>query len=358
MKKIMQLFAYGVMIVVNISAITAQTINEVGNGVYTGELIEQRLDVVSGDNIVVSSATTLSGELTIKVVDEGARLTYQKRLKSNDREEARQYASEISVEIDRTPQEVTIALRAPARTSWSGTDGSGRINVILEMPANCNIETATAYFDITAIGPFASFTAAETLAAVEISKVTGPTEVKVSNRDLKISETTGMLTATNKYGTIKLEQIDTGGKSALIRNENGEILITDFTGNIDVRTSYNRVVARGLYLTGERNRFRNVSSPIYIQFDSLNTGDIMINNRYADIEIAITGLTDAVFICKTGNGGVTRAEGMKITPTLVYDNRLEFITGEGAAEARITARDGGSIIINGSAAAEADAGGR
>jgi hypothetical protein len=116
---------------------------------------------------------------------------------------------------------------------------------------------------------------------------------------------------------------------------------------LDARASYDRVIGQNLFLSGSKNRVKNVSALINLSFDSLTTGQLRINNKYEDIILEIKHRADARFICKSGEEGAITADHLDLIPVLVEEGRLEFVSGEGSAEVRLTARESGDITING-----------
>ena len=333
------------------SMVMAEKLTTRKAGIFVGEDFEESFDLAADETLTINSAATLSGNIIITAGAEAPRIVYRKSLKTGSKSEAQEFAEAISVEIDRDTEGPVISLRAPSNAPWSGTKNSGRLEIEIFLPDERSLIINTAYFDIDAIGPFSEFTVTESLSRIQVEKVLKVTDIKVSNRPLTASELQGKVSIANKYGRIKLNNINTGENSGTVRNEHGEIVIDSYQGSLDARTSYDRLSARSLYLTGSKNRFKNVSAPIVLGFDSLNTGNIRINNQYEQVMLDISGEVVARFICKNGETGRIVVENMTFEPTLIYDNRLEFSAGpdlgENTAEVRITAKEAGDIVING-----------
>jgi len=335
------------LLILLVSAAAAETLIKKQEGVFISEKATGKIVMKSGQRLIINAASTLGGELTLKTGGNDCRFIYEKLLKTPTKVEAGEYAAVISVEAEQQKDAVILSFRAPARVPWSGTNNSGRLMIEVTLPPKCIVEINSAYFDITAVGPFSEFLVSESLSKVQVEKVSGVTDIKVSNRPLNIKDITGKLSATNKYGRIKLENIDTGEEFGTVRNEHGEIAITGYRGGLDARTSYDQITAQNLFLTGAKNRFKNISAPINIAFDSLTGGTIRINNQYQHVNLEIKNRTDAQFIIKGGEGSTITADKLALTPTLVDESRLEFTCGGGKAEVRITARESGDITIIG-----------
>lgn len=316
-------------------------------GVFAGDRVERTAALRSGQTVTITGVASLSGSMTITTGGGECRVAYRKLLKAPDRQEAGQYADLISVDVASVSDGLTIDLKAPIKAPWSGGVNSARLELEIVLPEKCAVKIATAYFDVDAVGPFREFVVNESLSKVSVEKVDGVTEITVSNRPLVVKSLRGKISLTNRYSDITLENIDTGGETGVVSNDNGEVDITGYRGELDLRTSYDRIVGRKLFLTGTRNRIKNVSGAVALSFDSLTAGKLRINNEYGQVTLDILGRVDARFVCREADGSKTVAEHMTMEPTVVYDNRLEYVTGRQTAEVRVTTTGDGDIIING-----------
>jgi len=328
-------------------AATSQGLVKDANGVFVARAVEGQAAMTPAQKLVINAASSLGGAITLTAGASQCRYSYNKRLNTPTKTEAAKYAEVISVDIEERRDEIVFYLRAPARAPWSGTSNSGRVDIHIKIPDNCRVQMNTAYFDIEADGPFAEFEVTETLSTVRVENVRGRLDARVSNRPLSVHDVRGQVFVSNKYSSIRLEDIDTGELSATIRNEHGEISLDECRGSFDLRTSYDRIIGRHLFLTGSENRIKNVSGVINLELDSLTTGNLRINNNYGSIWLSIRNRIDADFICKIEEGNRVIAEQMDMIPSLVYDTRLEFTAGEGEAEVRLTTNGSGDINIVG-----------
>ncbi|MDD4051254.1 MAG: hypothetical protein PHR28_05070 [candidate division Zixibacteria bacterium] len=326
---------------------SAEPLTRDREGLFAGNRMEQTAALKGGQKITINGASSLSGTISVTTGGRECRVAYRKLLKAPDRQEAADYADLIQVETTGTPDGLLIDLQAPTKAPWSGGTNAARLEVEITVPEKCAIKIATAYFDITAIGPFAEFVVTESLSKVRVEKVDGVTEIKVSNRPLAVKAITGKLSLVNKYSDISLEDIDTGDETGLIINDNGEVDINKYRGGLDLRTSYDRIVGRKMFLTGVRNRVKNVSGSVALSFDSLTTGKLRITDDYGQVTLDIMGRVDARFVCRQAEKSKVTVDHMTMEPTAIYDNRLEFATGQEAAEVRVTTTGDGDILING-----------
>jgi len=325
----------------------AQGLIKSDNGLYKTKAVDSKVAMAKGERLVINAANTLGGEIFFTTGGDVCSYSYRKTLKTPTKVEAAEYAELITVDVETRRDEVIFNLRAPARAPWSGTNNSGRLEIHIKIPENCGVRVNSAYFDVEAAGPFSEFSVTETLSKVEVRTVRGPVDVRVSNRPLTIKDVRGSVFASNQYGPIRVENVDTGDDLATVRNEHGEISMDRIRGGCDLRNSYDKIVAQRLYLTSSKNRIKNLSGLITLEFDSLSAGKLRVNNSYGPISMNIKNRVNAEFICKVDEGSRVIADHMDMTPTLVYDNRLEFDTGDDAAEVRLTINGNGDINIVG-----------
>ncbi len=335
------------LIVILCSTANAETIKKDGAERFKGELITNSIPMEPGALLTINSAGSLSGSIEIKTGGDKLIYRYQKVLKAETKSEAARFAEVITVASEQSDLGITISLRAPQTTPWAGTNNSGRLRLIITLPEGTSLKINSAYFDINGIGPFSKFIVTESLSRVEISQVTDLVDIKVSNRPLIVNQISGQIRLTNQYGPIKIEAADCTGETAVIRNNNGDITIESLIGGLEIRSEMGRVFGKNLYLTGDQNYIKNKSADIILSFDSLTTGRLRINNRYGNINLRIAGRLDARFVCKTEEDSEVTAQGMFISSPLVDKSRLEFETGGGLAEIRVTARGSGNIKLIG-----------
>ena len=336
----------------------AESLTKNDQGIFVSDKQEAQMPMNRGQALVINAASTLGGEIVLKAGADRCRYSYKKLLKTPAKTEAEEYAQAITVEMEAVKEKLILSLRAPARAPWEGSDNSGRLQVQIFLPDSCSVQINTAYFDVEAMGPFAEVIIPGTLCKTRVEKVRGSAEINVSNRPLTIRDARGQLAITNKFGPIHLENIETDARGGTVYNENGEIRIDTYRGGIDARTSYARLTAQHLFLTGLDNRVKNTSSLIDLSFDSLTSGSFRINNQYGTINIEIGGRVDARFICKIGEGSTVTAERLDVEPAVVEDNRLEFLSGQGTGEVRVTARGEGDIVIAGPGTSDIEGGGK
>jgi hypothetical protein len=345
--RILRIAAVGFACGVLLSAIARAELREVRSGFYVEDTREKSLPLPPGGMVTINAASTLSGEITLRAGGDDCTVKYRKRMKVESKQIAEEYADIMTVQLEQAPDGLALSFRAPSPAPWSETNNSGSIEVEITVPDSCRIMINTSYFGIDANGPFSEVYVSEALGRVVLSGIYHVVRARVSSHPLLVRNVSGKCELDNRYGEIRLENARSEGERCEIRNENGKVEITSFVGEIDLRTSYDRIVGKNLFLTGDRNDIRNISAPIELSLDSLTSGSIRVSNNYGPIDLTVTGRTDATFICRKAETSRIEVQKLMIHPTLVLDDRLEFDTGSGDAEVRLRTKGDGNIRVSG-----------
>jgi hypothetical protein len=72
-----------------------------------------------------------------------------------------------------------------------------------------------------------------------------------------------------------------------LRNNGGDIKISDVVGELNVKNSYGRVDIRKFHPMGDYNYIRSTNGPITVEIDKFSTDKLLVTNSYEDIEILI-----------------------------------------------------------------------
>lgn len=336
-----------IMILALTTMVASETIKKDRNGRFVGEKMALSADLEPGQLMTINAAGSLAGTITINTGGNKLDCRYLKLLKAETKSEAARFAKVITVTSEKVNKGQLISLRAPATAPWSGTNNSGRLKLEITVPEGCAVKINSAYFDVNATGPFSKFIVTESLSRIEVKNVTELVDVKVSNRPLIVMDVSGQINLINQYGPIKVENVNCAGETGVIKNKNGEVMIESYVGGLEIRSELGRIIGKKLFLTGEHNYVKNKSADIVLSFDSLTTGRLRVNNRFGNIKINVDGRLDGRFVCKTEEDSEVTARNMLIGSPLVDKNRLEFDSGNGSAEIRLTARGSGNIILNG-----------
>jgi len=329
------------------TSISAETIVKIEEGLFAGEKSFQNLPMSSGQRLTIDAAASLSGNIHLVAGGHDCRIFYRRKLKATSEEEAARFAVVIHVELKKTDDGLYLLLGAPDKAPWSGNDRAGRLEMEIIVPDSSKIQFNTSCFEIDATGPFAEFSVAKSLGRVRVEKVYGSTDITVSNNLLSVRDIRGRLYLSNKFGTIKMENIDAGEGGGIVRNENGEISLDTYRGELDLCTTLDKLTARRLFLSGIGNRISNLSSPIVLAFDSVTVGAIRVINEYGPISIAINGRVDALLVGKPAKGSQFHLDGVAAEPVSINENTMKFAVGDQTAEMRVMSLGSGDITIVG-----------
>ncbi len=335
-------------ILLSFSLASAQDVVEGSRGQYRTEMSSGNATMSPGDRIRIVSTNFLSGTINIRTSGtDRAEFEFHKLMKVEDRATAVDYANLIGVSLENSGGLVKLYLQTPNPAPWSGTDNSGKIEGRLTIPEGCAVEFEAVYFDVEMDGVFKSVKNRSSFGKLTISGVQEELDVSSSNRDITVKNITGEISISASYADINIQNMESDGPAAYIRNENGNITISDFSGAFDVRNDFGRIKIDDADLTDERSRIRGSYSPIKVTIAEMNDAGLTIRNNNEDIELKVPVESSADYSLKVEGNGDINATGLKIVPTYVDYNRLDFKTGDGESRVRVSVGGKGNINITG-----------
>lgn len=326
----------------------AQEIREESKGLFSTRQLQATVPMGREALIEIRAASTLRGTLEIAVNDsDNVRLTYYKRARTTSRSRAVDYIDLISVQLEQTPAAVRLEMRAPNPATWEA-DEAGLVNAVLSVPRNVAVNVDAAYFDITAVGPFTEFVNNSSLGRMEITKVTGRVDVATANQKISLAHITGDVSATTSNASLLARDINCVNAQGSFRNDGGDIIIDGLTGELNVRTSYGRIDIDDLTPAGTKNYIRGASGPILVNLTKLTDGQLILANRYDDIEIVVPTDISAVMALSVDEDGKIEANNFTFKTELVQTSRLNLVAGDGGGLISGSIRGKGNIYVRGS----------
>lgn len=325
-----------------------QDIFQSSPGVYsTADLIlNARVD--NQRKLLIRATPILTGHLTIETSsDPGVKAVYNKIAKTDSQSRAFDYIDLMSVSIDRFPDQVRLDLRAPNPPPWNNNTETGSIDVRITLPRGWEVEIEAMYFDVTATGPFSALLVRSSLGRLTVSDVTKQLVLATANRRVSVEKVAGDITVSTTNATLVGRDITALKQAARFRNDGGDIQLEGVTGQVNVRNSYGRIDISEFSVSGEGNFIRGASGPISLELTKMPDGQLVVNNRYEDIEIRMPDNISAYFSLSVDEGGSIYASNFRFLPDLIKPTRLAFTAGSGKVGISSSVRGKGNILITG-----------
>lgn len=339
--------AVAFLILIGVNA-PAQEIDSLEPGLFETDSIFLKAKAGSVRDLVVQSASNLSGTLIIRAADnDKVRISYTKRAKAVNRSMATDYIDLIDVTLDVLPSRMVVKLRAPNPAPWSGTNYSGSVKAELLVPNGSRVQIDATLYDVTAEGPFAKFDVPESFGRLEVSNVDGEVTVNSVNRRILLENITGEISASTSHSTLRALNINTGSSQARFRNNGGDIRIEKFVGGINAKNSYGRITVLDFEPRGASNFIRGSSAPITLELSQMTEGQLVVTNRHEDIDISIPDTLSAYLTLAVDQDGLIEATHFPFVSDLVQRDRLSLIAGTGDVDISATVRGKGNIYIRG-----------
>ena len=326
----------------------AQQVTEIEPGLYsTGEL-KATAKISSVKKLLVRSATSLSGSLTI-VTAEGASVTlgYRIQARSDNRKKGVDYVDLISVSMASVADEIRIEMRAPNPAPWEENADAGMVHAMLTVPPGCAIDIEATSFDVTANGPFREIVIPSSLGRLEISDVTSKLDVSTANQRVSLENISGDIAASTTNAKLTARALSCGGKPAKLRNESGDIKVDGAKGELNIRNSYGRTEIVQFTPTGGGSFIRSSSGPVLVDVVSMTDGRVVIVNEYEDIELRLAHDLSAALALTVDEDGTIDASQIQFVADLVEHNHLNLRMGQGVGSISASVRGKGNILVRG-----------
>lgn len=346
MKKFLVLVGATILIV-STSAF-AQEIRKESNGLYATTELQKSIMPGNGNQLSIKSAVSLRGKLTILATTEDrAVLTYFKKARTTRKSRAIDYLDQIAVVLSKTPRGLKLQMRAPNPPPWDA-DEAGIVEVVLEIPEDFEVEIEAAEFDVTADGPFLSFENTASLGRMDIAHVSEYLEVETANQRVTVTDVSGQIRVSTTNSILTVEGISDLSQPVVLRNDGGDVRVFGLTGGLNVKNAYGRIEIVDWDPGGDKSYIRCTSGPISISLTELSKGQLLISNRYEDIEIVLPEEFSAVLTLTVDGGSKIEAEHFAFTTELVEPNRLNLVVGDGGGLISGSIRGKGNIYVTAS----------
>ncbi|MCK4461526.1 MAG: hypothetical protein KAW46_06960 [candidate division Zixibacteria bacterium] len=340
------MMAVSLALLVNLAPCWAQEVQQESKGLFATRELESSTLPGNGNQLIIKAAASLRGELTIlATATDSAILTYTKRARTSRKSRAVDYLDQIAVSLSRIPIGLRLEMRAPNPAPWKD-DESGLVEATLEIPEGYEVEIDAAYFDVKADGPFISFENTTSLGRMDVAHISERLEVETANRRVTVTDISGQIRVVTTNSRLTAEGISGLTQPAVFRNDGGDIRINGFTGGLNVKNAYGRIEIVDWDPNNEKSYIRCTSGPILIVLSDLNAGQLLISNKYEDIELRLPQEFSAVLTMAVDEGGKIEAQNFPFTTELVEPNRLNLLVGDGRATISSSVRGKGNIYIS------------
>ncbi len=333
--------------VIAVSSAAAQEITEESRNLFSTRPLKSKVPVSTGGEVVIKSAATLRGQLTITTsADEVVMIGYTKKARARNKSTAIDFIDQIAVDLIKVPGGARLELRAPNPAPWSDKE-FGSVEAQLMIPEQCHVEIDASFFDIIAEGPFGEFMVPSSLGRLEVTGVTEKLLLATSNQRLNVEDITGKIDVSTSNSPLVARKINCRDGQGMFRNEGSEIKISDVSGDINVKNSYGRIEIDAFEASGEKSYIRSNYGPIEVNVISVASGQLIVANRYEDIEISLPNNVSAEFSLAVDEEGKIEVYNFPFKPDLVRRNRLSLISGEGKALISGSVRGKGNLYVRG-----------
>ena len=343
-----KLICYAVIVGSPLWPVYTQEVFKNNDDVFSTRAIEISKAMKSSQRLEILSAESVSGNLEIEVSDDGLiTVKYFKQSNAKSRSDAYDFIDQMSASLTNSSSGARLNLRAPNPAPWGKGNQVAVIHARIMVPANIHVEIEARYFDVTASGPFASFAVKSSFGRLNVSDVNGRLDLETTNRRITVERIHGAIEIETSNATIEANDIEAVGRRADFRNENGDIRIDGFDGEINIKSNYGRIQLTAFNPSGRKNFIRGRSAPILLEITKMSDGQVVVTNVLEDIEILVPENLSANYSLAVSEGGRIEASDIVFATKLVEHNRLNLTSGKGKVHVRGSIRGKGNIYLRG-----------
>jgi len=329
--------------------VAAQAVDEVDDGLFATRELSLDVTFGRGDRLVIQSVESLRGSIRVVADDVNEiRADYIKQARAANRSLAIDYIDRIGVVAAQTPTGAEISLRAPNPPPWESDGNAGMVQIEVVVPEGSSLEINAQLFDVEVVGPLSNVSIVESLGRIQVTGVTSRLDVATANRRVTIEDVAGDVFVSTSNSLLEVSNVRCeSGQRADFRNDEGDIRIESFNGEITVRNSYGRIDMTDITLSGRRNLVRSAYGPIFLELVKASDAQLKLSNRHEDIEVEMPEDISAVLSLAVEEDSRIEVSSFSMRPELVERDRLSMIVGGSESLISGSISGKGNIFVRG-----------
>lgn len=323
----------------------AARVEEAEPGQFLSEEMTIELPVSGEPRFLIRSAQSLQGELRIEV-DSSPRMRFVYRLEAHTKSKgaALQFIDAISISKSQVGDEVRLEFRAPNPAPWDSRTESAGLRGTLVIPQRSRVEVHAGYFHLVAVGPLSELLVPASLGRQTISNVHGRVEIATNNQRIDLRDVSGQIRATTSNATIRAERVQALTESASLRNDGGDIIVSDIEGGLNIRNRFGKIEIDRFTPSGS-SFIRGNAGMITIRIMQLVSGQLVVDNELDDIELVLPRNPSVYLALAVDDDGAIDVAGFPFIPDLVQRNRLNLTIGTGEIAISASVDGKGTISV-------------
>ncbi|RKX26714.1 MAG: hypothetical protein DRP47_07770 [Candidatus Zixiibacteriota bacterium] len=340
------LFIIGSLMLMTITGYS-QKVYKDKDGLFSTDLLADSVLIGNNSQVVIQSASTLAGTIQILTTTENmVTVEYYKKSKSVNKSRAIDHIDLVAVDLSCSPSGIRLQLRAPNPPPWNTSEAT-TLDISLYVPAGSFLEIDASYFNLDITGPLTGVVVPSSLGRLKVTDVIGILDLTTANRHLTISNISGKISVETSNSTLEAHNIYSPENQAVFRNQGGDLNIDGFEGQISIKNSFGRIELIDFRPRGDRNIIRGKSAPIVIDIIDMNDEQIIVSNKFEDIDITVPSDLSAALSLSVDDEGKIEVSDLEFIADFVQKNRLSLIAGEGNSNVNCSVNGTGNIYIRG-----------
>lgn len=294
----------------------------------------------------IETPRSIGGEIRLQTWEKDEVVAeYEKKVKADTKKEAREFAEMIEFDLHRTGDMITLAVSAPRRAPWQGTDKSVRISLDIFVPEDFSLVSKTISFDYDLSGPLGDVDIESDYGKIYITGVAGETNIETSHGGVEAEDLSGGVHIETSYGPIFLTNVDTQNKTVYVETAYDKIDMREVRGNIKARTNYSPILGHDLELLQGSSSFETVYSKVDLKMKKLEDCDLYVENTYGNVYLGLPPAVSAEISFSIDPGGRIETSGLPVLVESIDHTNLEGILGKGESKVEVVVGGIGKILL-------------
>jgi len=319
----------------------------VSRDVYESEKISQELDAGDIRRFVFQANGVISGNINIVSSESDHKMSYVLHFKARSMEQAQEFAEYITIEQDKSGDDLNVTAQARKESPWQGTSQSARLDIQINLPESTIVELNAVYFDINIEGPFQTARVINEFGRVRVSNVMNGLSVVTDNSYVRVTDIQGKVDISTSNNKIRAENINTGSETAVFKNEFGLIEISRFSGVMKCETSNGPIDIRGVTLTEGHSTVSTTYSAIDAELIALENASLHLEDNFSNVSVVLPEDLEARFDINVDRGGRILLSGIPVVPIELDRERLIARTDNPDSKISVDLEGIGTVNIKG-----------
>lgn len=325
-------------------------IQRLGGGRYMTETVRET-PIGNLKGLRITGPENLGGSIVVSAKPTSAvRLELRKIFKVGSESEAAQFEQDITYDLKTTSATLDLEIRARSGALWEGQEQAARVEIVMDIPADWDLEIRGRFFEMDLNGPFRRTDIQTEYGRIKLANVTQKSRVVGNYTAIEMSNIKGDIVVQTSFADLVMRDvIPSAERPARLNDPNGSIVVEKLAGAIVAESENAPIFLSDVVLLGAGSSLRSANGMIKADISEFGNAELDVRNSNGTVILNVPKTLSARLNCAVGMGGSIQTGGLDIQthPDLLGMGRLEGIIGLGKGVIDIDVDGPGHIGIQG-----------